>query len=45
MTPEQSNKPEEWQGTNTLNRQIARARKSMGPARWAQLNREWESKS
>ena len=31
----------EWTPTHTLSRQIARARKEMGPDRWAALNAEF----
>lgn len=36
------NEPEEtscW----SLDRQIAQARRDMGPARWAELNKEWNA--
>lgn len=29
--------------THTLDRQIAEARREMGPDRWAELNAEWEA--
>lgn len=32
----------EWMPTFTLDQQIADARREMGEARWAELNREWE---
>lgn len=31
----------EWAPTMTLNKQVAQARREMGEARWAELNREW----
>ncbi len=33
----------EWNPTNNIHRQITRARKEMGEARWRQLNDEWEN--
>lgn len=33
----------EWTATMTLDRHIARARREMGEARWAELNAEWET--
>jgi hypothetical protein len=32
----------EWNPTHTLDRQIAAARREMGPERWAELQKEWE---
>lgn len=31
----------EWVPTMTMSRQVARARREMGEARWAELNAEW----
>jgi len=31
----------EWDATATLDRQIAQARREMGEAKWAELNKEW----
>ena len=32
----------EWEATYSLDRHIAHARDSMGEARWAELNAEWD---
>lgn len=32
----------EWVPTMTMNRQVARARREMGEARWAELEKEWQ---
>ena len=32
----------EWMPTGWLEKQVAQARREMGEARWAGLNREWE---
>jgi len=40
MTPTTTDAAQE--PTYTLDRDIARARREMGEARWAQLNSEWE---
>lgn len=40
FTPAQNGDPE-WTPSNTMNRQVAKARREMGEARWAALNREW----
>jgi len=40
MTPTTTDAAQE--PTYTLDRDIARARREMGEARWAQLNAEWE---
>lgn len=42
MTDKTENVPE-WAANNTLDRQVARARREMGPARWAALNAEWNT--
>lgn len=31
----------EWMPTMTLSKQVAQARREMGPERWAALNAEW----
>lgn len=31
----------EWAPTLTMGKQVAQARREMGEARWAELNREW----
>lgn len=33
----------EWTPSHTLNRQIASARREMGPQKWAELNAEWSN--
>lgn len=33
----------EWMPTNTLNKQVARARRQMGEKRWQELNAEWDA--
>lgn len=35
-------RPREWEQTNTLDRQVAEARRQMGERRWARLMEEWE---
>lgn len=32
---------QEFDETNSLDAQILRARKRMGPSRWAEVNRQW----
>lgn len=38
-----ADRPRPYDPTYTLDRQIASARRSMGEARWAELNAEWEA--
>ncbi|SCY89253.1 hypothetical protein SAMN05660666_03451 [Novosphingobium aromaticivorans] len=40
IIPAQQGDPE-WTPSHSMNRHVRRARREMGEARWAELNREW----
>jgi hypothetical protein len=45
ITTQVADKPRECEPTFSLEREIERAKREMGPVRWAQLNSDWNNPS